>query len=168
MVIGALAKRTGTKAETIRYYERIGLLPAPGRTAGGYRLYEREHLKRLTFVRQARALGFSIDEVRRLLALAATRKRSCDAVRRVAEAHLADVRAKIAALQTMEQVLTRTVVQCAKGVSPACPLVDALYRGADGPAEADVPARRGSRPLDGAPAVRRREASGRRVVRRSS
>lgn len=162
MVIGALAKRTGTNAETIRYYERIGLLPAPARTAGGYRLYGSEHLKRLTFVRQARALGFSLDEVRRLLGLAASRKRSCDAARRVAEAHLADVRAKIAVLRTMEQVLTGTVARCAAGLGTSCPLIDALYREADELAEEDAPARRGSRPRNGAPAVRHRGASRRR------
>lgn len=161
MVIGALAKRTGTKAETIRYYERIGLLPAPGRTAGGYRLYGGEHVKRLTFVRQARALGFSLDEVRRLLGLASSQTRSCAAVRRVAEAHLADVRAKIAALRTMEQVLKDTVARCAAGIGTACPLIDALYRAADGLTEGDAPTQGASRLRNGAPPVRHR-AAGRR------
>jgi MerR family mercuric resistance operon transcriptional regulator len=146
MVIGALAQRTGSKAETIRYYERIGLLPAPARSAGGYRLYGDEHLKRLTFIRQARALGFSLAEVRRLLALAASRTRSCDAVRRVAEGHLADVRAKIAVLRTMERVLTDTVARCAAGADTACPLIDALSRGADGSTDSNAVSRRGSGP----------------------
>jgi len=75
LAIGALSKRTGSKVETIRYYERVGLLPPPARSAGGYRLYGTEHLKRLMFVRRARALGFSIDEVRRLLDLADHRRR---------------------------------------------------------------------------------------------
>ena len=70
LAIGALSKRTGSNVETIRYCERVGLLPAPARSVGGYRLYGTEHLKRLTFVGRARALGFSIDEVRRLLNLA--------------------------------------------------------------------------------------------------
>lgn len=70
LTIGPLSKRTGCNIETIRYYERVGLLPAPGRSPGGYRLYEDQHLKRLTFIRRARALGFSIDEVRKLLRLA--------------------------------------------------------------------------------------------------
>jgi len=68
--IGTLSKWTGCNVETIRYYERTGLLPVPGRSRGGYRLHDTEHLKRLAFIRRARALGFSIEEVRRLLDLA--------------------------------------------------------------------------------------------------
>jgi MerR family transcriptional regulator, mercuric resistance operon regulatory protein len=88
VAIGAPSKRTGSNVETIRYYERIGLLPFPARSAGGYRLYGDEHLKRLTFVRRARTLGFSIDEVRRLLHLADHRRRPCAEVRVLAAAHL--------------------------------------------------------------------------------
>lgn len=94
MVIGRLSKDTGTKVETIRYYERVGLLPAPARSAGGYRLYRVDHLKRLNFIRRARALGFSIDEIRTLLRLADERKRPCAEVRVVADAHLSDARAR--------------------------------------------------------------------------
>src|SRR2546429_9980506 len=75
IAIGRLAKHTGTNIETIRYYERVGLWSAPARSAGGYRLYGTEHLKRLNFIRRARTLGFSIDEVRTLLRLADGRKR---------------------------------------------------------------------------------------------
>jgi MerR family mercuric resistance operon transcriptional regulator len=126
--IGRLSQRTGTKVETIRYYERVGLLPAPARSAGGYRLYGVEHLKRLTFIRGARALGFSIGEVRTLLKLADERKRPCAEVRVVAEAHLGDVRAKIADLSAMERVLNDTVARCAKGTGSHCPVIEALYR----------------------------------------
>ena len=126
--IGRVAQRTGAKVETIRYYERVGLLPAPPRTAGGYRLYGLGQVKRLTFIRRARALGFSIDEVRTLLRLADERKRPCAQVRRVAESHLADVRAKIADLEAMERVLKDTVARCAKGTGSHCPVIDALYR----------------------------------------
>jgi MerR family mercuric resistance operon transcriptional regulator len=105
LAIGTLSKRTGSSVETIRYYERAGLLPAPVRSAGGYRLYGSQHLKRLTFVRRARALGFSIDGVRRLLDLADHRLRPCAEVRVLAGAHLADVRAKIADLEAMERAL---------------------------------------------------------------
>jgi DNA-binding transcriptional MerR regulator len=87
LAIGALSERTGCKVETIRFYEREGLLPAPARSSGGYRLYSQDHLKRLTFIRRARALGFSIDEVRKLLTLADERKRPCAEVRVVAGAH---------------------------------------------------------------------------------
>jgi MerR family mercuric resistance operon transcriptional regulator len=128
IAIGRLAKHTGTNIETIRYYERVGLWPAPARSAGGYRLYATEHLKRLNFIRRARTLGFSIGEVRTLLRLADERKRPCAEVRVVAEAHLADVRTKIADLKVMERVLRETVARCADGAGSPCPLIDALYR----------------------------------------
>ena len=126
--IGALSKRTGSKVETIRFYERIGLLPPPGRTAGGYRRYEHPHLRRLAFIRRARALGFSLNEVRILLTLADERERPCAEVRVVATAHLKDVRAKIADLQTMERVLRATVGRCVRGTGSHCPVIDALSR----------------------------------------
>src|SRR5262249_39371377 len=86
IAIGALSKHTGTNIETIRYYERVALLPAPARSSGGYRLYGNDHLKRLNFIRRGRAFGFSIGEVRTLLRLADERKRPCAEVRVVAEA----------------------------------------------------------------------------------
>ncbi len=132
MAIGSLSRRAGTKVETIRYYERVGLLPAPPRSAGGYRLYGIAEVKRLTFIRRARALGFSIDEVRTLLKLADERKRPCAEVRVVAEAHLRDVRAKIADLEAMERVLKATVARCAKGTGSHCPVIETLYREAPG------------------------------------
>src|SRR5439155_6621209 len=98
LAIGVLSKRTRCKVETIRYYEKAGLLPVPSRSPGGYRLYSHAHLKRLSFIRRARALGFSIDEVRKLLKLADERPRPCAEVRGVAAAHLEDVQAKIADL----------------------------------------------------------------------
>ena len=128
LAIGPLAKRTGCNIETVRYYERVGLLPAPVRSPGGYRLYGEQHLKRLTFIRRARALGFSIDEVRTLLKLADERKRPCAEVRIVAAAHLDDVSAKIADLRAMQRVLRATVAKCASGKRSDCPLIDALYR----------------------------------------
>ena len=127
IAIGALSKHTGTNIETIRYYERVGLLPAPGRSSGGYRVYSSDHLKRLNFVRRARALGFSIEQVRTLLRLADERQRPCAEVRVVAEAHLKDVRAKIADLRKMERVLQATVAGCATGRSAHCPVIEALY-----------------------------------------
>jgi len=127
IAIGALSKQTGTNIETIRYYERVGLLPAPGRTAGGYRLYGPDHLKRLTFIRRARALGFSLAEVRRLLTLSDQRRRPCADVRVVAAAHLEDVKGKIADLRQMERVLKETVARCDAGSGSNCPMIDALY-----------------------------------------
>ena len=129
IAIGGLAEQTGTSVETIRYYERLGLWRAPARSAGGYRLYGVAHVARLTFIRRARALGFSIDEVRTLLRLADERKRPCAEVRVVAAAHLADVRNKIADLKAMERVLTDTVARCADGRGSHCAVIEALSRG---------------------------------------
>jgi len=128
IAIGGLSKHTGTNIETIRYYERVGLLPAPARSSGGYRLYETEHLKRLNFIRRARTLGFSIGEVRTLLQLADERQRPCAEVRVVADAHLKDVQAKIADLRRMERVLKTTLARCASGKRTHCPMIEALYR----------------------------------------
>src|SRR6266851_5262647 len=118
IVIGKLARETGTNVETVRYYERLGLWAAPARSAGGYRLYGTEHLKRLNFIRRARLLGFSIGEVRTLLRLADERRRPCAEVRGVAETHLADVRNKITDLRKMERVLKATIARCARGARP--------------------------------------------------
>jgi MerR family transcriptional regulator, mercuric resistance operon regulatory protein len=127
MAIGILSKRTGTNIETIRYYERAGLLPLPPRSAGGYRLYGTTHLKLLNLVRRARGLGFSLAEVRKLLRLADQRRRPCAEVRVVAEMHLEDVKAKIADLRRMERVLQETVARCKAGGGSHCAMIDALY-----------------------------------------
>jgi len=128
LVIGALSKRTGCKVETIRFYERTRLLPAPARSLAGYRLYSNDHLKRLMFIRRARALGFSVDEVRTLLKLADERKRPCAEVRVVASTHLKEVQAKIADLRAMERALRETIAKCANGRRADCPLIEALFR----------------------------------------
>src|SRR3546814_12171140 len=107
-----LSRRTGCNIETIRYYEKIGLLPAPARSDGGHRLYGHGHLMRLGFVRRARELGFTLDEIRALLRLAEDRDRPCAEAREVAAAHLTDIRTKIADLQAMASVLAGTVVRC--------------------------------------------------------
>src|SRR6266446_649468 len=120
--IGTLAKRSGVTVETIRYYERIGLLPAPPRSPGGYRVYSSVHAERLQFVRRARDLGLSLDEVRHLLSLADQKSNSCSKVHALATHHLADIRTRIADLKRMERVLARLVRSCAKGDLPSCPL----------------------------------------------
>lgn len=125
--IGELSRRSGCNIETIRYYERIGVLPRPPRSASRYRLYGRDDVNRLTFVRRARELGFSLDEVRALLALSADQGReTCVEVRELAVGHLADVRAKIADLRAMERALTDAVRRCDTGEPAGCPLIDAL------------------------------------------
>src|SRR2546426_10629085 len=131
LAIGTLSKRTGCNIETIRYYERVGLLPAPARSSGGYRLYGTGHLKRLNFIRRARVLGFSLAEVRKLLTLADQRRRPCAEVRAVAAAHLGDVKGKIADLKAMERVLADTIARCEAGSGSHCPMIDALYTNGD-------------------------------------
>lgn len=127
--IGTLSRRAGVNIETIRYYERIVLLPSPGRTEGGHRVYDTGHLLRLNFVRRARDLGFTLDEIRALLKLADARDQPCTEVQKVATHHLADVRVKLAALQKIESVLAEMVDQCGRGTSPDCPLLEALLDG---------------------------------------
>lgn len=124
--IGALSRRTGCNIETIRYYERIGLLPAPARSEGGHRLYGLGHLKRLGFVRHARDLGFSVEAIRALLKLAEGGDQPCAEARAIASTHLAEVRAKLASLKAMEGALKQMVARCADG-APECPLLESLF-----------------------------------------
>jgi len=127
--IGALSSRARVNIETIRYYERIGLLPSPPRTAGGHRVYGDDHLKRLSFVRRSRELGFGLDSIRDMLRMVDSRDVTCEQVRDIAEGHLDSVRSKIADLQRMEKTLNRTVSLCAGGETPDCPILDALFHG---------------------------------------
>ena len=156
MAIGALSKDTGTNVETIRYYERVGLLPATARSSGGYRLYATDHLKRLNFIRRARALGFSLAEVRKLLTLADQRRRPCAEVRVVAAEHLEDVKRKIADLRQMERVLKETVARCEAGSGSHCPMIDALYTEGEAVRRTATPERVGGHPK---PAIARRRVS---------
>ncbi|MDP1749192.1 MAG: helix-turn-helix domain-containing protein [Reyranella sp.] len=126
--IGALSEETGVNIETIRYYERIGLLRKAARSAAGYRLYRAGDVARLCFVRRARDLGFSLEDVRRLLALADRESRSCEGAKEIAEAHLEEVRAKLVDLRQMERVLAATVKACGRGAVPDCPLLGSLGR----------------------------------------
>jgi MerR family mercuric resistance operon transcriptional regulator len=122
VAIGELSRRTGCNIETIRYYERIGLLPIPARR-GRYRLFDDEDIGRLRFVRRARELGFTLNEVGALLKLGSG---ACAEVHGIAAAHLVDVRSRIADLQAMERVLDDAVQQCQSGEKATCPLIDAL------------------------------------------
>ena len=128
--IGELSRRTGCNIETIRYYERVGLIPPPPRR-GRYRSYGGEDVARRGFVRRARELGFTLDEVRALLRLAAGGQATCAEVRDLAAAHLRDVRARIADLRRMERVLAEAVRDCDAGENVGCPLVEALYERTD-------------------------------------
>jgi len=112
--------------ETIRYYERIGLMPEPHRTEGGHRLYQRVHLQRLLFIRRGRELGFGIEDIRMLLGLAEPGRRSCDEVQAIASAHLVEVRAKIADLTRLADILTETVHRCDGKRAPSCAVLEML------------------------------------------
>lgn len=125
-MIGALARRAGVEIETIRYYERIGLLAPPPRTKGGHRVYGPTHLQRLRFVRRCREFGFSLDDVRLLLRLAEDARDPCAGVRVLAAERLAQVRARIEQLRTTEAVLTEAVGRCERNEQLGCPLVKAL------------------------------------------
>lgn len=126
MPIGEFARRTGCAIETIRFYEKIAILPKP-RRRGRYRLYEAADIGRLVFVRRARALGFTLDEVRALLLLSGAGAEVCGEVRALAAAHLTDVRARIADLRAMECVLADAVKRCDAGADAACPLIETLF-----------------------------------------
>ena len=126
MKIGELAQATGTNAETIRYYERIALLPPPARTNSNYRDYGPDHAERLRFVRHARSLGFDIADVRSLLDLADQPDRDCAEADRIASGHLATVERKIAQLQQLERELRRMLVDCGGGRIASCHIMQSL------------------------------------------
>lgn len=123
---GELAQRSGCNIETVRFYEKQGLLPAPPRTAGGHRDYAQEHLRRLTFIRRSRELGFTLGEVRGLLGLVDGGDWTCGEIREMTLEHLGDVRRKIADLQKLAVILTDMAAQCDGGAVPECPIIDAL------------------------------------------
>ena len=124
--IGELGRRAGAKVETIRYYERIGLLPAPARTEGNYRAYGEAELNRLSFIRRARDLGFSIEQVRDLLALSDRRDQSCATVDELTRVHLAEVERKIADLEALRRELSALLSQCRQGTISTCLIIEAL------------------------------------------
>lgn len=124
--IGELARQIGTKVETIRWYERDGIMPAPVRTAGGHRLYTEAHRDRLAFIRHARELGFPLENVRELLRLADDPERPCAEADAIARAHLAAVRSRIARLQALEAELSRMVAACGGGRVAECHVIEVL------------------------------------------
>src|SRR5262245_7597479 len=130
LTIGALSRRTGANIETIRYYERIGILPKPPRSTGGHRLYTNEHRQRLVFIRRARELGFSLDQVRVLLGLAGGRRTTCAKVKSLTEQHIADIRQRMKDLKRLERLLCDMVAQCRGDEVPDCPILEALALGA--------------------------------------
>jgi Hg(II)-responsive transcriptional regulator len=127
LTIGQLAKRGGVNLETIRYYERRGILARPPRTSSGYRAFPEEALRRVGFIKRAQALGFSLREIQELLALRAQPGRSCLRVEAKAKAKIADIDAKLQQLSAMRGALTRLVAACARrGTTSACPILESL------------------------------------------
>ncbi|NOZ33461.1 MAG: helix-turn-helix domain-containing protein [Alphaproteobacteria bacterium] len=124
-----MARRTGVKIETIRYYERCGVLPRPDRTAGGNRQYDHEMLKRLNFVRRSRDMGFSLKEVRALLEMVDENTLSCAEVHQITTVHLDTIRRRISGLKRLEKALGAMAAECSRGDVPDCPIVDTLYEG---------------------------------------
>lgn len=126
LTIGELARGAGTKVETVRFYEKSGLLPVPDRTGGNYRAYGPEHLTRLSFIRRSRELGFPLDQVRALLTLADERDRPCEAIDSIAKEHLVEVERKIADLQALQRELNSMIDQCSCGTVAECRIIEAL------------------------------------------
>lgn len=124
---GALAKRTSCNIETIRYYEKTGLIPEPERAANGYRLYDVMHLKRLSFIKRCRELGFTLKEIAELLVLVDGGNYTCAEIRDHTVTHLKDVNDKIRDLRKMQQTLRQMVSECEGGLLPDCPIVDSLF-----------------------------------------
>lgn len=126
MKIGEAATASGCHIETIRYYERVGLLPRPARTSSGYRQYTDGQVQRLRFIIRGRELGFSLDEIRSLLALADDESLSCGDVDRLARQHLDEIRVRVHELTRMAQELERTITGCRVGRRAQCTILDAL------------------------------------------
>lgn len=124
--IGTLARRTGTKVQTVRYYEQIGLLPEPGRTEGGQRRYGDDDLDRLSFIRHARQLGFTLDAIRELLDLSDNPGRSCADVDRIAQRQLKEVDVRIARLEALRKELHRMLGECSRDTVADCRVLEVL------------------------------------------
>ena len=126
MKIGELGAATTTKVETVRYYEKIGLLPPPARTSANYRDYGSTHLARLSFIRRARDLGFTLEAVRELLTLSDNTDQSCEAVDVIARTHLTEIDRKIADLGALRTELGRVIGSCQHGTVAECKIIETL------------------------------------------
>lgn len=124
--IGKMADIGHCKVQTIRYYEEIGLLPKPARTAGNQRIYTETHLQRLGFIRHSRELGFSLDQIRNMLDLSDNPNHSCESVDLIAKSHLAEVESKILRLNDMKNELERMIEQCAGNHVGDCRIIEVL------------------------------------------
>ncbi len=128
MMIGDLARQTGSKVTTIRFYEEIGLMPLAARTDAGRRTYGKSDLQRLSFIRHGRELGFSVDEIRSLIALSADPEQDCEAAAAIARKHLAAVEDRIARLEALRDELKRATATCEGGRIADCSVIEAIAR----------------------------------------
>ncbi len=127
LTIGQLAKQGGVNLQTIRYYERRGILPRPPRTGSGYRAFSDDAVRRVRFIKRAQALGFSLREIEELLTLRARTGRSCASVQARTRAKIADIETKIRTLTAMKRALTRLVAACDGGAAVGnCPILESL------------------------------------------
>jgi MerR family mercuric resistance operon transcriptional regulator len=126
MPIGELSRLCGVNIETVRYYEKIKMLPAPLRTEAGHRVYGPKETRILVFIRRGRELGFTLDQIRALLNLSGPGRASCAEVREIAKHHIEDISAKINDLAKLKRLLRRTVAQCSGGKAPDYPVLDIL------------------------------------------
>lgn len=126
LTIGRLAKATGTKVETVRWYEKVGLIDPPQRTNANYRAYAASDLARLSFIRRARNLGFSLDQVRALIEISDQRDRDCGTIDALASEHLEEIDRKIADLSALRRELAEVVASCRGGSVAECRILDAL------------------------------------------
>jgi len=124
--IGKVAKAANCKVQTIRYYEQIGILPEPARTEGNQRIYNQQHLDRLSFIRHSRELGFSLEQIREILTLVDEPTHSCSEVDRIARTHLEEVESKIRRLEGMRGELQRMISRCAGGKVTECRIIESL------------------------------------------
>ena len=125
--IGEMSRRTGVNIETVRYYEKIGLMPKPNRSEGGNRLYNDVLLQRLFFIKRCREIGFSQAEIKALLSMVDHEDVTCAEVHDITTAHVADIRQKIKDLRKLERVLTQMANECSRGDVPECPIIEALF-----------------------------------------
>ena len=135
MNIGQASKASGVNQKMIRYYESIGLIETVGRSANGYRTYTDNDIHSLAFIRRARHLGFSIEQIQTLMALWRDKARSSGEVKAIAQGHIAELQAKIEVLASMQRTLERLVSCCAGDHRPDCPIIDDLSAKAEAPAK---------------------------------
>ena len=128
LTMGQFAERTGCDRETIRYYERIGLIASPNRTPNGYRLFHPSDTQRLGFILRCRQLGFSIDEVRSLLGLVDENRYTCSDIQSITQKHLTEIRKKLKHMRALERALKEMVADCKGGETPDCAIIDALFK----------------------------------------